>query len=227
VERLKPVLAGLREKNDEKVKKGDKDAKADKVFSWEEICGNAAGQGINLSTVNQFNGSGDDNIRYQNYGVCVSEVEIDVITGETEVLGSDLVYDCGKSLNPAVDVGQIEGGFVMGLGFFTCEEMAYDKEGKLVSNGTWEYKPPLAKNIPINFNVSLLKNAPFDKGIMNSKASGEPPMVLATSIPMAVRQAIASARKDAGLTGFFRLDAPCTPDAVQRACGVEHSQFTV
>src|SRR5260221_11570716 len=94
---------------------------------------------------------------YFTYSVAVSEVEIDVLTGEFSVLRSDIIYDAGKSLNSTLDFGQIEGGFVQGIGNVTTEEVYYEADGRLGSIGTWNYKPPCSKTIPVEFNVSLLE----------------------------------------------------------------------
>jgi len=168
-------------------------------------------------------------LRYQNYGVCVSEVEIDVITGEPEVIGSDLVYDCGKSLNPAVDLGQVEGGFIMGLGFFTSEEVSYDKEGKLISFGTWEYKPPSALDCPEMFNTSLLKNSPNPYGILSSKACGEPGVALGSSVVAAIEDAVTAAVLSVNPQAkrWACIKLPLLVPDIQAACGVQASQLTM
>lgn len=143
------------------------------------------------------------------------------------ILRTDLVYDCGKSLNPAVDLGQAEGGFVQGLGFYLSEDLQIDAAGRVASNGTWEYKPPCSADVPVEFNVEFLQNRPFAKGVLSSKASGEPPLVLATSVFVALKHAIAAAREDAGLQGAFQLNAPATVDVIKQACGVtaEHLEL--
>merc|ERR1712137_1228840 len=163
---------------------------------------------------------GDGGKHYHNYGGCVSVVELDVLTGEIEILESHLLYDCGKSLNPAIDIGQAEGAFVMGLGFLLREEVTHNEDGKLINDGTWEYKPPSFRDIPQKFDVNFLHDAPFKKGFMSSKASGEPPLVLANSVGFALRQAIRAARIENGLgDDFFILNTPLTVDVIQAACG--------
>lgn len=124
-----------------------------------------------------------------------------------------------------MDIGQIEGGFVMGLGYYLQERMDYDHSGLLESVGTWEYKPPLAQDIPAVFNVTLLAGAPNKAGILRSKAVGEPCIVLANSIFFAVKAAIASARRDAGVHSYCSLDAPMTIDVRQEASMVSPSRF--
>ncbi len=156
-------------------------------------------------------------------------VEIDVLTGETQVLSVDMLYDCGQSVNPTIDIGQIQGGFVMAMGYHLTENIVFDPStGALLSNNTWEYKPPLACDIPVSFNVSLLPNAPNQApgGILRSKAVGEPPCTMASVVFLAARSAVAAARADAGTTGFFALPSPATPEQLQLACLVTPSQFT-
>jgi xanthine dehydrogenase/oxidase len=166
--------------------------------------------------------------QYFVYAACVSEIELDVLSGEMHVLASELTYDCGQSLNPAVDIGQIEGAFMMGLGYFLTEHKEYSAETALLeTNGTWEYKPPMVQEIPSVFNVTLLKNMYNTDGILGSKAVGEPPMVTANSIYFALRQAIAAARLDAGNVDYFDLPVPATVAERQRACLVSPARFAM
>jgi xanthine dehydrogenase/oxidase len=128
---------------------------------------------------------------YQSYGAVVTEVQIDVITGEVQVPRVDLLFDCGQSLNPAIDVGQVEGGFVMGLGYMTCEDVVFDPTtGGLLTDGTWEYKIPSSKDIPIDFRVKFLFNAPNPSGFLGFKASGEPPLCLTGTVLSAMKMCI-------------------------------------
>jgi len=154
---------------------------------------------------------GDDG-GYHIYGACVSEVEVDVLTGDTTILSSSILYDCGKSLNPTIDLGQTEGAFMMGVGFFLRERHLQDPvTGKEASNGTWEYKIPCFQDVPLEFNVEFFPRS-FDSGIVSSKASGEPPLVLAASVFSALRMAVAAGREQTGKgKGHFRMNAPCTP----------------
>ena len=103
--------------------------------------------------------------------------------------------------------------------------MRRDADGALLTKGTWTYKPPLLRDIPHVFNVELLHDARFQKGILSSKASGEPPLVLATSVLAAMRHAIVSARQDRALAADFDLPVPCTVDIVQTACGVTDEEL--
>ncbi len=130
---------------------------------------------------------------YFTYGAAVAEVAIDTITGESRCLRADILQDCGSSLNPAIDLGQIEGAFVQGMGWVTCEELWWDSKGRLRTIGPSTYKIPGSRDVPPTFNVSLLEKAPnAEETIFRSKAVGEPPLMLAISVYLAIRDAIAS-----------------------------------
>ena len=108
------------------------------------------------------------------WGVGISEVEVDILTGQMFVVRTDLLEDAGLSTSPLVDIGQVEGAFIMGLGLFTSEEIKHDMNtGELLTKNSWEYKPPAAKDIPQDFRVTLLKNARNPMGVMSSKGNRE------------------------------------------------------
>ncbi|XP_023475059.2 xanthine dehydrogenase/oxidase isoform X1 [Equus caballus] len=158
---------------------------------------------------------------YFSYGVACSEVEIDCLTGDHKNLRTDIVMDVGSSLNPAIDIGQVEGAFVQGLGLFTLEELQYSPEGSLYTRGPSTYKIPTFGSIPIEFRVSLLRDSPNKKAIYASKAVGEPPLFLAASIFFAIKDAIHAARaqhKDYNRKELFRLDSPATQEKIRNAC---------
>lgn len=155
---------------------------------------------------------------YFAYGAAAAEVAIDTLTGEYKFERVDILHDCGQSLNPAIDKGQIEGGFVQGMGWLTTEELVWDRKGRLWTHAPSTYKIPVASDRPGIFNVHLLENAPNrEPTIHRSKAVGEPPLMLAISVLHALSDAVAS-------VGDYRicprLDAPATPervlDAVER-----------
>lgn len=156
---------------------------------------------------------------YFAYGMCATEVEVDVLTGDYTILRTDICHDVGSSLNPSIDIGQIEGGFVQGQGLFTMEEMVWTKSGSLFTRGPSTYKIPSANDIPLDFRVSLFDDAPNRRTIFSSKGVGEPPLNLAISVFMAIKDAISAARKDNGLTGHFRMDTPATGERIRLACG--------
>jgi xanthine dehydrogenase/oxidase len=165
---------------------------------------------------------------YFTYSVGASEVEIDVLTGEHTVVRSDVVYDCGKTINSELDYGQIEGGFVQGMGNVTCEELYYGPNGELIADGTWSYKIPCSHSIPLELNVYILDyvpspdaKTPLDNyGIHSAKSTGEPPLVLSASVFFAIRRAIAATRAESGSTDWFDLPAPATVERIQQACRV-------
>jgi xanthine dehydrogenase large subunit len=149
------------------------------------------------------------------YAAAVSEVEIDSLTGETRVLRVDIVEDCGRSLNPAIDIGQIEGAYVQGLGWMTCEELWWDDVGRLKTHGPSTYKIPGSRDVPEHFNVRILDDRPArEDTIFHSKGVGEPPLVLATSVWIAIKDAIRSA---VGKEVPIDLDIPATPERILRA----------
>lgn len=163
---------------------------------------------------------------YFSYGVACSEVEIDCLSGDHKNLRTDIVMDVGSSLNPAIDIGQVEGAFVQGLGLFTMEELLYSPEGSLHTRGPGTYKIPAFGSIPTEFRVSLLRDCPNKKAIYASKAVGEPPLFLASSIFFAIKDAIRAARAQHMKSHngeLFQLDSPATAEKIRNAC---KDQFT-
>ncbi len=150
---------------------------------------------------------------YFAYGAACAEVIIDTLTGENRVTRVDILHDCGHSLNPAVDIGQIEGGFVQGMGWLTTEELVYGADGKLLTHAPATYKIPVASDIPEDFRVALFQGSNREETIYRSKAVGEPPVMLAISVFSAISNAIASLRRGRAV----QLDAPATPEAIMRA----------
>jgi len=152
---------------------------------------------------------------YYVYGAAVAEVAVDTLTGEHKLLRVDILHDCGRSLNPALDIGQVEGGFLQGTGWLTCEELWWNERGELKTHAPSTYKIPAVSDWPRDARVRLLERAPNrEDTIYRSKAVGEPPFMLAFSVFHALRDAVASA---AGPAAAARLSAPATPEAVLRA----------
>ncbi len=152
---------------------------------------------------------------YYAYGAAVSEVVVDTLTGEHRALRTDILHDCGRSLNPAIDLGQVEGGFVQGVGWLTSEELVWNDRGELQTHAPSTYKIPTCSDIPLDFRVRLLESAANrEETIHRSKAVGEPPLMLAISVFHAIKDAVASVAPEAGSP---RLDAPATPESVLRA----------
>ena len=152
---------------------------------------------------------------YFAYGAAVSEVEIDGFTGAFRLRRVDIVEDAGTSLNPLVDKGQIEGGFVQGMGWLTMEETLWDDAGRFLTNAPSVYKIPTIADVPEDFNVTLLPQTAQDGVIHGSKAVGEPPLMLALSVREAIREAVAAFAPEA--TNRVELASPATPEAILRA----------
>lgn len=155
---------------------------------------------------------------YFTYGAACSEVEIDCLTGDHQVRRTDIVMDLGASLNPAIDIGQIEGGFMQGYGLFTMEEVIYSATGAIWSRGPGAYKIPGFSDIPTELNVSLLKGVSNPRAVYSSKAVGEPPLFLASSVFFAIKNAIGAARCEEDLTERFDLVSPATSERIRVAC---------
>jgi xanthine dehydrogenase large subunit len=147
---------------------------------------------------------------YYAYGAAVSEVEVDGFTGEYGIRRVDILEDAGDSISPLIDRGQIEGGFVQGLGWLTLEELLWDSEGRLATSGASTYKLPSWSELPEVFEVAFLERATEPGVVHGSKAIGEPPLMLAISAREALRDAIAAF----GPGGVVTLDSPATPERV-------------
>lgn len=213
VNRLRPLKDRLQEQRES--------------VDWDALISQATLEAVNLSASTYWVPD-LSSMKYLNYGAAVSEVEVDLLTGATTILRTDLIYDSGQSLNPAVDLGQIEGAFVQGIGFFMYEEYSTNSDGMVISEGTWSYKIPTVDTIPIEFNVEILNSGHHQKRVLSSKASGEPPLLLAASVHCAVREAIRSARTQLfSWTGCsssplaFHLPVPATMPVVKELCGLD------
>ncbi|XP_055607410.1 uncharacterized protein LOC129755104 [Uranotaenia lowii] len=169
----------------------------------------------------------DDVKGYYIYGLSCAEIEVDILTGNVQVKRVDILEDTGESLSPGIDVGQIEGAFVMGIGYFLTEALVTDsRTGELVTNRTWTYKPPGAKDIPIDFRVSFLRNSSNPVGVLRSKATGEPALNMTIVVIFALRYALNAARKDAGLPNeWIPFGSATTPDLVFQLAGNNVEQY--
>nr|CAD7202177.1 unnamed protein product [Timema douglasi] len=217
--------------------------------TWQTLVSTAKALEVDLTAVYMFS-SQREGKPYAVYGVCVSEVEIDVLTGQQQVSRRitgwvqrvykerrephrnlsmdlskgeptaryrmvplfqvkrvDILEDAGQSISPLIDVGQVTGAFVMGMGVWTHEDIVYDPTtGAVLTNRTWNYYPPGMKDIPVDFRVTLKKDSPNPIGVARSKGTGEPAVCLAVSVFIALRNAINSARTDAGVaSGWYDL----------------------
>ena len=152
---------------------------------------------------------------YFAYGAACSEVAIDILSGEMKVRRVDILHDVGHSINPAIDIGQIEGAFVQGMGWLTTEELVYDDKGRLLTHAPSTYKIPVASDVPKDFRVALFAGSNREDTIYHSKAVGEPPLMLGISVFAAIADAVHSVNpgKPVG------LDAPATPEAILKAVG--------
>jgi xanthine dehydrogenase large subunit len=151
---------------------------------------------------------------YFAYGAACCEVVIDTLTGEMKVLRSDILHDVGTSLNPAIDIGQIEGGFVQGMGWLTTEELVFDDEGRLRTHAPSTYKIPCASDVPEDFRVALYKSkGNREDTIYHSKAVGEPPLMLGIAVWAAIFNAVANVSPGK----VPELHAPATPEAILKA----------
>jgi xanthine dehydrogenase large subunit len=152
---------------------------------------------------------------YFAYGAALSEVVIDTLTGEHKVVAVDILHDVGRSLNPAIDLGQIEGGFIQGMGWLTTEELVFDERGRLLTHAPSTYKIPTANDRPAHMDIAIwARGRNEEPTIHRSKAVGEPPLMLAISVFSALTQAVAAAAPGKGLP---KLDAPATPERILAA----------
>ncbi|CAL8110871.1 unnamed protein product [Orchesella dallaii] len=194
--------------------------------TWEQLIAAANAREVLLTS--QFQHMQGDVKSYDIWGVTVTEVEIDVLTGDFKIVRVDLIEDAGESLSPLVDIGQIEGSFVMGLSWWLTEELIYDqKSGELLTDRTTNYKPMLASDIPEDFRVTILRNAPNPFGALSSKATGEPPLNMSCSVIFALRNAIDSARREIENTSWYQMDGPVTREVVRKLCLVAPEEFTI
>jgi xanthine dehydrogenase large subunit len=152
---------------------------------------------------------------YFAYGAAISEVVVDTLTGEWRLLRTDILHDAGQSINPALDIGQVEGGFVQGMGWLTTEELWWNRDGRLMTHAPSTYKIPSVSDIPAAMNVALYDNQNVEPTVFRSKAVGEPPLLLGFSVLLAIRAAVASVAPDSIDAPVLR--APATPESILNA----------
>lgn len=158
---------------------------------------------------------------YFTQGVAAAEVEIDTLTGDWTCRRADIKMDVGRSINPAIDYGQIEGAFIQGLGLFTMEESLWHRaSGQIFTRGPGTYKIPGFRDIPQEFNVSLLKDVNWEnlRTIQRSRGVGEPPLFLGSSVFFAIRDALKAARREWGCDDVLRLRSPATVERIRLSC---------
>ncbi|CAF1016904.1 unnamed protein product [Adineta steineri] len=222
-------------------------------ISWEKLIDKAYYARIDLCargfyiTPNMFDADFSQNKATYNYfsqGAAVTEVELDVLTGSWHLLRVDILMDVGTSLNPEIDIGQIEGGFMQGTGLYTMEELIWGdytnnkwiEPGELFTSGPDTYKIPSFSDTPIDFRVSLLSNSFNPRAVYSSKGIGEPPFVLGISAFFALKQACMAYREQQGLSNYFTFNSPatverlrmtCADEFTRRACSNDYENFQV
>jgi len=216
-------------------------------WSFEELCEAAWFERIEMSADGfyatpkgaeyDFDMDTEDNSKrgemwnYFAFGIAMSEVVVDTHTGGFEVKRADIIMDVGESLNAAIDIGQVEGAFVMGMGLFTTEELVWGDEahpwakpGVLLNNGP-QYGIPSPADVPLDMRITLWSQGCRNpNAVHSSKAVGEPPTFLAASVFFAIRDAIGTVRKERGVEGFFRLDSPATYEKIRMLCVDEQTK---
>ncbi len=189
-------------------------------MAFAELCGHAFAMQVSLSATGyyrvpkvayDFDAFKGRPFYYYTYGAACSEVSIDLLTGELQVERVDILQDVGRSLNPALDRGQVEGGFVQGMGWLTTEELAWRDDGYLLTHAPQTYKIPTSRDVPTDFRVAFFENENAEDTVHRSKAVGEPPLQLAVSVWLAIWDAVASA---GGHAKAPALRAPATPEAI-------------
>ncbi|XP_030901675.2 aldehyde oxidase-like isoform X1 [Melopsittacus undulatus] len=194
---------------------------------WEDWISEAHKQSISLSATGYFKGYVTDMnwdtqkghaFPYFLFGVACSEVEIDCLTGAHKNIRTDIIMDACFSINPAIDIGQIEGAFIQGVGLYTLEEIYFSPEGEQLTLGPDTYKIPAICDIPEQFRVYLLPNSRNSIAIYSSKGMGEAGFFLGSSVFFAIRDAVAAARKERGLPLDFTLSSPLTAEQIRMAC---------
>ncbi|XP_037042487.1 xanthine dehydrogenase/oxidase-like isoform X1 [Bradysia coprophila] len=221
---------------------------ANKDAQWTDLTKEAYKNQIGLSVAHTAKAT--DLKPYDVLGLSCAEIEVDLLTGNLLVHRVDILEDAGLSLNPLIDVGQVEGAFVMGMSYWLTEALIYDRmNGELMTNRTWTNKPLGAKDIPIDFRVTLLQNSINSVFVLGSKGSsvsytnqmksytnkfktlavGEPALTMSVVVNFALRNALESARRDAGITNdpWFRMPSPSTPEVIALCAGHSTDAFTL
>ncbi|XP_059872327.1 aldehyde oxidase isoform X2 [Delphinus delphis] len=195
--------------------------------TWKDWAQAAFDESISLSATGYFRGY-ESNMNWETgegrpfeyfvYGAACSEVEIDCLTGAHKNIRTDIVMDVGCSINPALDVGQIEGAFIQGVGLYTIEELNYSPQGVLYTRGPNQYKIPAICDVPTELHVSLLPPSQNSNTLYSSKGLGESGIFLGCSVFFAIRDAVSAARQERGLFGPLKLNSPLTPEKIRMAC---------
>ncbi|XP_001654510.2 xanthine dehydrogenase [Aedes aegypti] len=195
--------------------------------SWEQITQKCYNEKIDLCAMYQYKEGDIQN--YLVWGLTCAEMEVDVLTGNVQIRRVDILEDTGESISPGIDIGQIEGAFVMGIGLYFTENLIYSGEnGQLLTNRTWNYHLPGVKDIPVDFRVKLIHNTFNESFVLRSKTTGEPALNMTVALLFALRRALNSARKDAGLGDeWYTMVTPSTPEQICLAAGSKLEQFVL
>lgn len=223
--RLAPVAAGLLDCRPEDVRfAGGSAHGGGRSVPWNDVAKKAWLERVGLSVTGFYRTPeiGYDNVQlhgrpfyYYCYGAAVTETEIDTLTGEWWLRRVDILHDVGRSINPAIDRGQVEGAYIQGMGWLTMEECLWDAKGKLLTHGPSTYKIPVAGDVPEAFHVRLFDNDNLKPTPNRSKATGEPPLMLSLSAFFALKDAVSAV---GGHRAAVPLDAPATPERILLAC---------
>ncbi|CAG9839731.1 unnamed protein product [Diabrotica balteata] len=197
--------------------------------TWEELVKKSHRECVNLVANTMYSKKAPKLAGYSVYAACAAEIELDVLTGQHLLNRVDILNDAGDSMNPEIDVGQIEGAFVMGIGYFTTEQTVVGKNGEILTNRTWNYTPPGVKDIPIDFRVKLPGRNPNPVGVLKSKAVGEPAICVSVAVPLAIRNAVASVRKyfDKEASAWYPFVGPSTVDNTFINCLHNYEKYTL
>ncbi|KAM6175534.1 aldehyde oxidase 1 [Erethizon dorsatum] len=195
--------------------------------TWKDWAQAAFDQSVSLSAIGYFRGY-ELNIDWEKgkghpfeycvYGAACSEVEIDCLTGNHKNIRTDIVMDVGHSINPALDLGQVEGAFIQGMGLYTSEELKYAPQGALHTRGPDQYKIPAICDVPAELHVSFLPPSKNSNTLYSSKGLGESGVFLGCSVLFAIWDAVSAARRERGLPGTLALSSPLTPEKIRMAC---------
>jgi xanthine dehydrogenase/oxidase len=200
--------------------------------AWAAAIAAASGAGVDLQATGFTYAppTGTEAFNYCSYGAACVETLVDTLTGESLIERVDLLFDAGKSLNPMIDVGQIEGGFLFGCGYEAFEDVTYEPTtGRPLNGTTWEYKPPSAYDLPGVWNTTLLGNAPNPLGVLGSKATGEPGVCLGSALVQSLEQAVEAQlqQTQGGAARFAAQITPFTPVRVQQSSSIKVADMKV
>ncbi|XP_026741646.1 xanthine dehydrogenase/oxidase-like [Trichoplusia ni] len=198
--------------------------------SWKDIIKKAGENQVELTSLYMMTDTDKNLSAYSAFAVSIVEIQLDVITGRFQINRADILEDVGLSANPKLDVGQVEGAYVQGIGYFTCEKLVYDKvTGKLLTNRSLKYHVPLALDIPVEFNVKFRYNHKNPKGVLGSKTCGEMGICTSHGVTHALRQCIMESRKDSGYdpNEWIYIPVPYDTETILKALNVKQEEFVI